>query len=711
MSSRDEVRKALVDYDALLQEASSYSTTPEKPITTGLLSPEATPEPDNERSKSELGNRIKSKRSELTALSDTLANAEIERITKCSQNDIDSLLGIDDKAENKERARESEWIFLGPLLKEKKLDNAEKAFKRLELAAKVAGVNPIWIKAVDRWDKNTNLLKRYDAYPDEKKKNEAEATKEIERILTLPNESFDDILGVDNKETDKEQTRIKNWRIKGCLIHPDFWDYAKIEEAYEKLKKAAEAAKVESQFIGEVDNWNGYSDLLDDFDEVESLYEGEDIMDAEVANAPDQVKEIYKNSSTLFKKLIADPSNLNLKEEVEKNNDTIISLTEAYNSQAAVDARVSKDLWTIKTEVMLNHYKSVLDRYKILHESNENELLPEEVPENNDDLNQLEKIPKEIELAKRFIPKLRAGLVKFLDSNHYPSDWNIPDAPYYQKLLSEDPGSDSKADPGSDSKAARKLDETTANWYAIEGENGERLIGARKHGPFGHQVCMEIWENDRWIRRLEAASKCGIPLKSVQEFIDNPLSRNLSEDQDIWSYKDRNNFVKLHWVAMGRIQVKNLSRGNKTCPTYCCAEFKGVDEKKKGIKVLTGTNFYRVLGVSGTRSEIAKYCGDKIVPPWNVKPISEIESPAAAENDAQERRKMEKKLPSVEINSKNLGMEEIFQNGSAGDMLMNMLKTQQEMIMAEVKKLLAQNLEQVMKLIETKEKVGGETSK
>ncbi|KAL7903894.1 hypothetical protein GGI35DRAFT_464867 [Trichoderma velutinum] len=168
---------------------------------------------------------------------------------------------------------------------------------------------------------------------------------------------------------------------------------------------------------------------------------------------------------------------------------------------------------------ILSYYKEVLQQYQILNQHSAVEYPAGEVPENDNDLNDLSEEQKKLEETKRSIPKLRASLKAWLILYHYPSNWTIPDAAHYQKLFPKTANVDSN------------LKNPTADWVSIRGEKGERVFAVRRHGEIGLRVLLEIEENGRLICRLEAALRCGISLSDVKKFSENPDSYKLTAER------------------------------------------------------------------------------------------------------------------------------------------------------------------------------------
>lgn len=170
-------------------------------------------------------------------------------------------------------------------------------------------------------------------------------------------------------------------------------------------------------------------------------------------------------------------------------------------------------------------------------------------------------------------------------------------------------------------------------WTTTQAADGSLIVGVRKQGATGTQVCIETQEDDgRVIRRLESASDVG--LLQVGRYLKMQGFKNLSEGQSQWSHKDRYDFDQLLWVTKSQTKCKNTAANNKDPNADCCVKF-----HNKGVQILTVGSLTKVLGPSSARAEIEKVCErDGILPPWKAGLVSHYYDPSKVEKDAVRRR-------------------------------------------------------------------------
>ena len=81
-----------------------------------------------------------------------------------------------------------------------------------------------------------------------------------------------------------------------------------------------------------------------------------------------------------------------------------------HNKKLLEAEQVEEHEWAIKIATILRYYEQALQQYRILNQQSAVEYPAGEVPENDDDLNDLSEEQKKLEETKRSIPKLRASL-------------------------------------------------------------------------------------------------------------------------------------------------------------------------------------------------------------------------------------------------------------------------------------------------------------
>lgn len=173
-------------------------------------------------------------------------------------------------------------------------------------------------------------------------------------------------------------------------------------------------------------------------------------------------------------------------------------------------------------------------------------------------------------------------------------------------------------------------------WPTAQAADGSLIIGVRKMGLFATQACVETQEEDgRVIRRLQSASDTG--LLEVEQYKKLEGFKNLAEGQNKWTYKHREDFVKLHWVTKSQTKLRNTAARNKKPNADCCVEF-----TNGKIEILTLSSFRKVLGETSAMIKVKEVCKrDGILPPNEAGCVSEYFDPSKLEKDPAKRRQME----------------------------------------------------------------------
>lgn len=384
-----------------------------------------------------------------------------------------------------------------------------------------------------------------------------------------------------------------------------------------ELLEASDKKDVDDSRITMVKEWDGEENLFEDDEEEEDDDDSSrrlSDMQIEIPKPTAKTDQVYKQATNAMKMLIANPS-----------HERPRILLEWLNNDIEEDAKVNH----IQINIFQQHYKIVKEAYGTLFEHSGEEYPRDKVPDNVlPPPNKNEPPEVKLERAKRDIPKAKGLIDKLIMNYHYPTDWAIPDAEYYRNLLR--PGINPaqiiiKQETESQNPLIPKYD-----WYTLAYDNTSRIIGWRKVGGFGKQVCIERMEGGRLIRRLAAASTCGAGLKTVDNYCNIEGSKDLAKGQNSWSKKDRSDFVKLHWVTQS--VTKNSPRDPAT---YCCVEF-----SQRGINILTVSNFRRVLSDDEANFEISKVCDrDGIIVPWKRGCLAGINYSPAKVKDLDERFK------------------------------------------------------------------------
>ncbi|GKT83955.1 DnaJ domain-containing protein [Colletotrichum tofieldiae] len=409
-----------------------------------------------------------------------------------------------------------------------------------------------------------------------------EVTVQIKRILGCSDTSYAEILGVKPDSTENE--KIAAWRHLGCLLHAKSTNHKDAAAAFEK----------------ELVSWNGDEKFPDPEEDTIMVEDA-------IPVPPAYVTDIYDKATPTLYRLGQNPTDPIALKLLQDLNAKISESNAAEKKTLGTDgAEISLDRWCIPLSFFGPHYNQVLEYYNILV---------------NDRTNQP---------ARNAIAKEKELIDSLIKRNHFPQDWTVETADEYLRIKD-------KATATAEA-LKRAADEATIKypWTTAEAADGSLIIGVRKQGRFGTQVCIETQEKDgRIIRRLESASEVG--LLEVQKYWEMDGFNNLAEGQSQWSYKDRNDFEELLWVTKSQTKRKNIAANNKDPNADCCVKF-----HDKGIQILTVTSFNKVLGPSSARAEIEKVCRrDDISPPWKAGYVSQYCDRSKVEKDPVRRRALE----------------------------------------------------------------------
>ncbi|KAL2015775.1 hypothetical protein VTK56DRAFT_4848 [Thermocarpiscus australiensis] len=159
-------------------------------------------------------------------------------------------------------------------------------------------------------------------------------------------------------------------------------------------------------------------------------------------------------------------------------------------------------------------------------------------------------------------------------------------------------------------------------WHTQETGYGDWIIvGTSKHGKNGRYVLVESMAEGKVhgkdcipYQKWAPASEVG--LLSVEEYTNNPRSKDLGQEYKNWSLKDRGDFKKLLCVTDGRTKLHNSATGGKDVPSKCTVQF-----KTRGIVVLSTSTFYKVVGETLGRVLVRDLCRVLGFPaPWEREP-------------------------------------------------------------------------------------------
>ncbi|KAL7786362.1 hypothetical protein V8C37DRAFT_412477 [Trichoderma ceciliae] len=310
-----------------------------------------------------------------------------------------------------------------------------------------------------------------------------------------------------------------------------------------EIRNAALALGVDQTFIDQVMLWDGWEDLEVD-DETSSVAPSHESMDEDaIPTLPERLKEF---------------------------NNRIVAGNQAANSKAEKESeRIPDEQWTIPLGFFGPHYRLVQQDYAILQSD----------PTNREDRR---RILTEKEIIDQHVQKY-----------HFPGEWGVLEPDAYLASRAAKPAVGKPAA----SVADTKRDHMEYPWLTARAADGSLIVGVRRQGREGTQVCVEALEDGGLIRRLESASNVG--LLEVERYMETKDHKNLAEGQAKWSSSDRKDFEKLLWVTKSKMQRKNIAAGGKDPPADCCVQF-----RSQGIQILTVTSLTKVLGKASARAQI-----------------------------------------------------------------------------------------------------------
>ncbi|KXX74521.1 Chaperone protein DnaJ [Madurella mycetomatis] len=184
-----------------------------------------------------------------------------------------------------------------------------------------------------------------------------EAKQTIERVMGCHPRNYDEILGISRHAT--EADAVAAWRTLGCLIHPSFAMQKGAEEAFKRLRKAAEEWELDDVDIDEVAEWDGETDPGADDDGP-----AED----ELPPPPERVRNIYEKAGPDVQSLKSDP-----------NDEMVIERIKDFNveiQQGNIEQGMKKDevhAWEIPVSFLVPHYNLSISNFRILDDEPINE--------------------------------------------------------------------------------------------------------------------------------------------------------------------------------------------------------------------------------------------------------------------------------------------------------------------------------------------------
>lgn len=396
------------------------------------------------------------------------------------------------------------------------------------------------------------------------------------------------------------------------------WD-AQLLNPFSEIKVAAESLGVSWIRVDEVTEWDGKDDLEEDTSGIDTEDESSNIYEDDVLKPPETVRKIYEEATPALHTLGPAPDDVKAIEQLRGCNSKIASHNEDYNKAVGDDEgkKINKTQWEIPIAFFQTHYKQIWGLVE-----------------------KLKKEPKNRK-AKLGIFKTAKLIRQMVAKHHFPEKW----------LADPNPKPDDKPAPQPNDKQQAATPTVNSSlkypWITLKVEDGPLIIGVRKIGKGGTQVCTEATENGHVVRRLQSASEVG--LRKVEQYRHTKNHKNLADGQSKWSYRNRLDFKELHWVTLSYVKNKNLAAGRRNPPADCCVEFHSEIEGEK-IHMLTLSSLTKILGVEDMRKEIERVCKrDDIDPPWELNPLATHYDLSKLEKDPEKRRELRRKQAEASV--------------------------------------------------------------
>ncbi|RSL81532.1 hypothetical protein CEP52_017173 [Fusarium oligoseptatum] len=587
----------------------------------GLATPEATPAvedgriaADKERMAAAMRQLLEPSssssaetREQVTDAADNNANdeidVEIKRIMRCFDSSYAEILGVNPNSPEKEVV--AAWRHLGCMLHPKfvKHPNVEAAFKKLRAAARKMGLDDLDIDEVMYWDGE----EQFDASePDTAMDEDAipippqrvtnvygEATPLLYRLGQDPSDPV--LLGQLYRLNAKitaanraENIEENQWTIPGAAFFGPHYNEA--GQRYEMLRNDPANEKVKSEIMKE-------KTLIDSFIERNHFPKQWTIL------TPDE-----------YLKRDSDATRSGIKDKAQ---------AAAKVSAAAVDAHALAETYLQSITETKDKLEGLDDATVARVEEAEQAIIAEVANA----------------LAAREIAKASAEKASLASTIQEATEaLEAAEAAYTTATEATKAANLAMDEALNLVDAAESASNSSQNtieypWTTTRAADGSLIVGVRKQGAVGTQVCIETQEDDgRVIRRLESASDVG--LLEVDRYKKMDGFKNLAEGQSQWSHKDRYDFDQLLWVTKSQTKCKNTAANKKDPNADCCVKF-----HSKGIQVMNVASLCKVLGPSSARAKIEEVClRDGFQPPWKADWISHCHDPSKVEKDPIRRR-------------------------------------------------------------------------
>ncbi|KAB5515640.1 hypothetical protein GE09DRAFT_1294599 [Coniochaeta sp. 2T2.1] len=231
------------------------------------------------------------------------------------------------------------------------------------------------------------------------------------------------------------------------------------------------------------------------------------------------------------------------------------------------------------------------------------------------------------------LARIKEALDELVRKHYYPETWSIPadfagtakvEAEYRKKTrdeaakLVETATQKAAAEAAKVAEQAKNVDtgakgaprngevaptaRITYPWPTRKMDDGTLILGLRRRGKIGHQVCVEVEDNGRITRMLKTGSEVGL--------LDVQLYKGDSEDD---------------WKNLGKVRDPNAD---------CCVKF-----KKGGIQMGCVSKFVKLLGPTSAKQMIEKVCRrDGVAPPWEAEIVTQSNDPRTERRRTRQSR-------------------------------------------------------------------------
>ncbi|KAH7016537.1 uncharacterized protein B0I36DRAFT_217683, partial [Microdochium trichocladiopsis] len=325
------------------------------------------------------------------------------------------------------------------------------------------------------------------------------------------------------------------------------------------LEIAARFAGVPMKEIQQVLDWDEgmESDTEDEADDFRMTTD-----DFEYPIPLPRVSEVYKQATPVLNLMAKDPTNDKLSQQLMQFNEKI--------RVDNVKEKLHEHDWQIPVEWFITHYGLIREARSRLQAN----------PEDNQ--------------AKREIMAEESLIDKEIQLKHFPTQWSI-----------------SAADEAWKKQQTTKI---VYPWPTKVLPDGSVIIGVKRNGSQGRQVCVEIEEAGRTVRYLKPAYKVG--LRAVDEYAkEQGKYKNLAEEQSKWSKENRNDIAELLWVTSSVVKGDPPKRDPVA---YCCVRL-----YSGKLDILTRSSLCKVWGDKDAKTAIKKVCDrDQILTPWEAREAS-----------------------------------------------------------------------------------------